>query len=59
MKALLWTLVVLGVINTVGVIWCAVTGSMPEVTTRSRALSAIVTFGYAAWALWLLAKGSA
>ena len=59
MKALLWTLVVIGGLNTFAVIWCAVRGELTAVTPSARAIDALITAGIAAWALWLLAGGVA
>ncbi len=57
MSELLWTLAVIGGLNTVGVLVCAVCGRLPEITPTSRAIDAVYTACIGAWALWLLAKG--
>jgi hypothetical protein len=61
MKAILWTLVVVGGLNTFGVIGMAFCGDRLSnaPTPLSRAIDALYTAGLAAWALWLLAGGAA
>lgn len=56
MQTLLWVLVVIGALNTLGVFVQALRGFEP-VTMKHRAIDWAYTAGMGAWALWLLARG--
>lgn len=59
MTALLWTLVVVGGINTFSILYCYfVLGGLAPVTTASRFGDAIYTAVLMLWAFWLLARGA-
>jgi len=57
MKTLLWTLVALGTLNTLGVFYQAFKGEFRPITMGHRAADWVVTAGLGIWALWLLAGG--
>lgn len=55
MNTFLWTHVSVAGVNTLLALWFGITGSMPPRTNTARALDAILTAAFGAWALWLLA----
>lgn len=59
MNSLLWTLVVIGGLNTASVVVKTILlGKVPPISQSARAADAIYTFGLCCWALYLLARQS-
>lgn len=56
MHALLWTLAVFGVINTVAMMACLFQGVLPEQTKTTRFIDAVISLILMIWAIVLLSK---
>jgi hypothetical protein len=56
MDMLLWVLVSVGALNTLGVFVQAYRGRLEPLTMMHRAIDWAYTAGVAVWALWLLAR---
>lgn len=56
METLLWVLIVVSVLNTLGVFWQAWRGRFEPLTMTDRAIDWVYTAGMGAWAFWLLAR---
>lgn len=56
MRALLWAVVVFGVLELAATIAYSSVGKVPERTARGMITNGLLMFGFAMWAFWLLCQ---